>query len=143
MATVKIASSRWNESKTHSTNARTWGELKEELGPQILNFEGSPMKAVLRGANGERNVLADSSTLLPQGDYAILLVPEKVKSGDKIVYSVGTLKELKTKVVKLIDFLIEVSEKTDGELSVDDEEEADEVRIDPLVAEAQELEDEY
>ena len=144
MRLVRVASSRWNEPREHRTDARTWGELKEELGTEILNYEGSPMKSILRGQDGTRNTLVDNDTLLPQGEFAVLLVPEKVKSGDKIVYNSGVFKELKTKLNKLLDFMIEATEKG-GEMvfntdNVENDYEDDEV-IDPLIVEARELED--
>lgn len=147
---VKVASSRWNTPQEFTTEATTWGELKEELGAQVLNFEGSPMKAVLRGADGTRNTLVDNNTLLPEGDFAILLVPEKVKSGDKIVYNAAVLKDMKTKLVKMLDFMIDATERG-GELVFEEGEdvpegvnvpvieEASEPEIDPLILEARSL----
>ena len=150
--TVKVASSRWNEARTYTTDATTWGELKEELGSQVLNFEGSPMKTILRGEDGTRNVLVDNNTLLPQGDFALILVPEKVKSGDKIVYNSSVLKDMKTKTVKIFDFLIDAVERG-GELVFDedilgdvDEEllnvPVEEDDVDELIALAREIENE-
>lgn len=118
---VKIASSRWSEPQVRETEAITWGELKAELGTDVLNYEGAAMKAILRSDNGDRNVLVDNSTLLPQGDFALLLVPEKVKSGSKVVYNTAVFKDMKTKLVKLLDFMIEVTEKG-GEIVFDPEE---------------------
>lgn len=154
MKLVKVASSRWNEPREYETNATTWGELKEELGDQIFNHEGSPMKSILRGQDGTRNTLVDNDTLLPQGDFAILLVPQKVKSGDKIVYSPAVFKDMKSKLNKILDFLIDATSKG-GKLVFTDEvstsleeledEWEDEVEdtIDPLIKEAMDLEDEY
>lgn len=132
MKQVKIASSRWNEPKVVSTEATTWGELKEQLGNEVLNYEGSPMKAILRSDAGERNVLVDSSTLLPSGNFSLLLIPEKVKSGNEVVYSVSVLKELKTKLNKLFDSLINYEEEVPSQ--------KEEV-IDSLILEAKELEE--
>lgn len=149
---VKVASSRWNEPREYETEAATWGELKEELGSQILNYEGSPMKTILRGTDGQRNTLVDNDTLLPEGNFALLLVPEKVKSGDKIVYTTGVFKDMKTKFVKMLDFLIEATEKggeivfnsedieDDELLSMDDLFDEEEEEVDPLIAEARDLE---
>jgi hypothetical protein len=145
---VKVASSRWNEVRTYETDAITWGELKGELGDQILNFEGSTMKAVLRGEDGTRNTLVDNNTLLPQGDFAILLVPEKVKSGSKIVYNSAVFKDMKTKLNKMLDFLIEATEKggemvfeetnSNEEWDIDLEDDLED-EIDSLILEAREL----
>lgn len=146
---VKVASSRWNEPREYTTEATTWGELKEELGDQVLNYEGSPMKAVLRSEDGTRNTLVDNNTLLPEGNFAILLVPEKVKSGSKIVYNSGVFKDMKTKLNKMLDFLIEATEKG-GEMTFGEEEEegaddpaidvpVEEPTVDPLIQEARDL----
>lgn len=141
---VKVASSRWNEPREYETNATTWGELKSELGEQILNFEGSPMKAVLRGQDGTRNTLVDNNTLLPQGDFAVLLVPEKVKSGDNLVYSTAVLKDMRTKINRMLDFMIEATVRG-GELVFENTEEEEVVAppttpaVDPLILEAREL----
>jgi len=116
---VKIASSRWSEPQVRTTDAITWGDLKAELGTEVLNYEGAAMKAILRSENGERNVLVDNTTLLPQGNFALLLVPEKVKSGSKIVYNTAVFKDMKTKLVKLLDFMIDVTEKG-GEIVFDE-----------------------
>lgn len=150
---VKVASSRWNEPREYETDATTWGELKEELGSQILNYEGSPMKAILRGQDGTRNTLVDNDTLLPQGDFAILLVPQKVKSGEKIVYGPAVFKDMKSKLNKILDFLIDATSKggeivftsddtdTVDELMDEVETEAEET-IDPLIEEARMLAEE-
>ena len=143
---VKIASSRWSEPQVRTTDAITWGDLKAELGAEVLNYEGAAMKAILRSENGERNVLVDNTTLLPQGNFALLLVPEKVKSGSKIVYNTAVFKDMKTKLVKLLDFMIDVTEKG-GEIVFDEtgesteledliEEVATEKVVDPLIEEA-------
>lgn len=149
MKQVKVASSRWNEPRIYETEATTWGVLKEELGDQVLNYEGSPMKAVLRGQDGTRNTLVDNNTLLPEGDFAILLVPEKVKSGDRIVYNTGVFKDMRTKMNKLFDFMIEATEKGGEIIFSDDDEETisvdtaeapeEEIVVDPLILEAREL----
>lgn len=147
--TVKVASSRWNEPREYVTDATTWGALKSELGEQILNFEGSPMKAVLRGQDGTRNTLVDNNTLLPQGDFAILLVPEKVKSGDNLVYSTAVLKDMRTKFNRILDFMIEATVRG-GEMVFEDDALEDSVEVpvaatapapvvDPLILEAREL----
>lgn len=147
--TVKVASSRWNEPREYATEATTWGALKSELGEQILNFEGSPMKAVLRGQDGTRNTLVDNNTLLPQGDFAILLVPEKVKSGDNLVYSTAVLKDMRTKFNRILDFMIEATVRG-GEMVFEDDALEDSVEVpvtateptpavDPLILEAREL----
>ena len=154
---VKIASSRWSEPQVRETEAITWGDLKQELGTDVLNYEGATMKAILRSENGDRNVLVDNSTLLPQGDFALLLVPEKVKSGSKVVYNTAVFKDMKTKLVKLLDFMIEVTEKggeivfepeTGEEISGCDSEpetesvpEPDPVKeeVDPLIEEARRI----
>ena len=141
---VKIASSRWSEAKTVTTSATTWGALKEELGTQVLNYEGSPMKTILRSSDGVRNTLVADDTLLPNGDFALLLVPEKVKSGDKIVYNSSVFKDMKTKMNKLFDFMIEATEKG-GEMVFTVGNKVNETveTVDPLIQEAIEYENNF
>lgn len=135
---IKVASSRWNAPREYETDVTTWGELKTLLGTEVLNFEGSPMKAILRGQEGQTNTIVAEDTLLPQGDFSLMLIPDKVKSGDKIVYNAGVFKDMKTKLNKLLDFMIEATEKG-GEMSFSDTPTAttasDEVSIDEEVEE--------
>lgn len=58
------------------TSARTWGALTEELTSQGVNWKG--MKAV----NGDDNHSYESTeAVLPDGDFSLFLMADKVKSG--------------------------------------------------------------
>jgi hypothetical protein len=58
------------------SSARTWGELTTDLTANGINWKG--MKAV----NGEDQHTYDSSeALLPEGDFSMFLMADKVKSG--------------------------------------------------------------
>lgn len=61
---------------THETNAQTFGELKKDM-PQI---KWSGMRVVERST---KTTLQMDDAVLPQGDFILFLVPEKVKSGRK------------------------------------------------------------
>ncbi len=62
--------------KEFYTSARTWGALTEELSSNNITWKG--MKAV----NGEDQHTYDSSeAVLPEGDFTIFLMADKVKSG--------------------------------------------------------------
>jgi len=60
----------------HQSDARTFGELKKEL----VNIKWSGMRVVERS---NKTTLQMDDAVLPQGDFILFLVPEKVKSGSK------------------------------------------------------------
>ncbi len=60
----------------HQTDARTFGELKKEM----KQVKWSGMRVVERSTKATLQM--DDATL-PQGDFVLFLVPEKVKSGKK------------------------------------------------------------
>ena len=60
----------------HDTNATTFGELKREM----KQVKWSGMRVVERST---KTTLQMDDAVLPQGDFVLFLVPEKVKSGKK------------------------------------------------------------
>ena len=60
----------------HESEARTFGELKKEM----RQIKWSGMRVVERAS---KSTLQMDDAVLPQGDFLLFLVPEKVKSGRK------------------------------------------------------------
>lgn len=65
-----------NNKQVINTNATTWEGLQNELSQNGVNYSG--MRAVV----GESQVTLESSqAILPQEDFTLFLMPQKVKSG--------------------------------------------------------------
>jgi hypothetical protein len=74
--TVRVYNTRTQAQKTIETSVTKWGELKEVLNGQ--GVETHNLKAI----NGETEVTYDSpDAILPDNDFTLFLIPEKVKSG--------------------------------------------------------------
>jgi len=74
----------------HESAARTFGELKSELG----NVKWDGMRVVERT---DKRTLQLDDAVLPSGDFVLFLVPEKVKSGaSKAKKAVKKLKNIAT-----------------------------------------------
>ena len=71
----------------HQTSARTFEELKKEMG----NIKWSGMRVVERAT---KVTLQAPDALLPAGDFVLFLVPEKVKSGTKTEGGIEKLKDI-------------------------------------------------
>lgn len=76
MRQVTVYSTVGQNRKTLSTNVATWGELQNELVAESINFSG--MKVVI----GETQLTLESpQAILPDSDFTLFMMPQKVKSG--------------------------------------------------------------
>ena len=76
MREVVIKSSAQKDLIKHESAAQTFGELKKEM----KQIKWSGMRVVERSSKA---TLQMDDAILPQGDFLLFLVPEKVKSGKK------------------------------------------------------------
>ena len=76
MREVIIKSTTQKDLIKHQSDAKTFGELKKEL----PNITWNGMRVVERST---KTTLQMNEAVLPQGDFILFLVPEKVKSGTK------------------------------------------------------------
>lgn len=70
------------ESKIFSTNARTFGELINDLSSNGIEYNSGNMKAIL----GTRVTLESREAQLPEGNFQLFLLPKKTKSGRITIY---------------------------------------------------------
>jgi hypothetical protein len=78
MKNVKIYTSNTGDGKVITTEARTFGELKNDLQANGILFNNESMKAVI----GEtRTTLELDGAILPETDFGLFLFPKKTKSG--------------------------------------------------------------
>lgn len=75
MAKVTIFSTKGSTKKVHETNAKTWGELKNEISEfyDLSNLQATE--------NVNRTDLVSDLAALPSGDFTLFLRPVKTKSG--------------------------------------------------------------
>lgn len=73
----------------HQSSATTFGELKKE----VKQVKWSGMRVVERST---KTTLQMDEAVLPQGDFVLFLVPEKVKSGRKTEGGVEKLDDINT-----------------------------------------------
>jgi len=102
--------------KKISTEADSWGQLKDSL-LGYGNFD--ELNVVVRET---KNALVLDDSVLPEGDFTIILSPKKVKAGGNDVLT-SVLESLKEKISDAIDEIIEEIE--DGDHGDDDEDEDD------------------
>ena len=76
MRKVTVVSTQSNEKKEVSSNATTWGQLKEDS--IVAGMLNGDMKVTVRETRVD---LAHEDAELPTGDFTIFLFPAKVKSG--------------------------------------------------------------
>lgn len=98
MREIKIVSTKTNRKVNIQSDARTWGELQNDLSRNQIQF--NDMSAVVRET---RVTLEDSQATLPEGPFALFLLPKKVKSGQNTRDAVINIIALKTDVVTLRD----------------------------------------
>lgn len=76
MKQVTVYSTQGQNKQVVNTSAGTWGELQSILGAHGVSYSG--MKVVV----GESQVTLESNAaVLPEGDFTLFLLPQKVKSG--------------------------------------------------------------
>lgn len=76
MRQIRIMSTQTGTVKTISSDAVTWGELKQNS--DIRNSMGTSTQAIVRET---KNTLEHDDAVLPEGDFTIFFVPTKTKSG--------------------------------------------------------------
>lgn len=135
MRKIRIISTQSDGVKTIESSASTWGELKSELSSSLSNVQD--MKAIVRDT---RNTLESDEAVLPEGDFTIILTMKKIASGseDKVTrYSKSQILEIRTKILNLIDDLLDYEEnlKNDKleELTEEDIEELEKLRQEGLI----------
>lgn len=135
MRKIRIISTQSDGVKTIESSASTWGELKSELSSSLSNVQD--MKAIVRDT---RNTLESDEAVLPEGDFTIILTMKKIASGseDKVTrYSKSQILEIRTKILNLIDDLLDYEEnlKKDKleELTEEDIEELEKLRQEGLI----------
>jgi len=74
--TATIIANHVNENVRFETEAQTFGELKEE--PKASNLFGGNIRVIVRQ---NRNELTMDKSKLPDGDFTLIIVADKVKSG--------------------------------------------------------------
>lgn len=74
---VTIVTTQGNQEETISSNATTWGTLRDEISNKT-SFNMSDTKAIIKGL---RLGLNEASDALPEGDFTIYVTPSKIKSG--------------------------------------------------------------
>jgi hypothetical protein len=92
MRTVKIYSTT-NGLNQLETKATTWGQLKNEMNLRGINYSG--MKATESSKN---NTLELDEAGLPEGNFVLMLSPQKTKSGNGMSYN-----ELRAAIKALVD----------------------------------------
>lgn len=78
--TVVVASPASNQARKITTQAETWGELKEELG----GMYNDNLEAVVRPGNQS---LGRDDAKLPDEDFSVYLIPRKNKAGIDRVFT--------------------------------------------------------
>lgn len=101
MRTVTIFDTQSSSTRTHSSNATTWGQLKRELGI------GDNTKGVLRQG---KQTLQSSEAELPESDFFIFLFPDKVKSGFD---ADAMVRDMKTAMTEVFDEILQNIEDGD------------------------------
>ena len=76
MRNVTIFSTRGNRRNTIQSEATTWSELQDDLNNNDIEY--SSFKAIV---SSTQNTLESSEAVLPEGDFTLMLIPGKVKSG--------------------------------------------------------------
>lgn len=79
MRKINVSTPGSNLQQSIESNARTWGQLKEELSQNGINTDG--MKGVTEET---RNTLESSDAVLPEGEFTVHLFTAKIKSGNGI-----------------------------------------------------------
>lgn len=74
--TATIIANHVNENVRFETEAQTFGELKEE--PKASNLFSGNIRVIVRQ---NRNELSMDKSKLPDGDFTLIVVADKVKSG--------------------------------------------------------------
>jgi hypothetical protein len=77
--TVVIASAKTNRAaKVEDFSGRTFGDLKSNSIFSSIYGDGSGVEAIVKPGNVS---LRDDSSVLPDGDFSVFLVPTKNKAG--------------------------------------------------------------
>ena len=76
MRNITIFSTRGSRRNTIQSDATTWGELQADLSDAEVEYSG--FKAIV---SSTQNTLESLEAQLPEGDFTLMLIPGKVKSG--------------------------------------------------------------
>lgn len=108
---VTIFSTKGSQKATHETQARTWGELKQELSNK---YDFASLQAT---ENIRRTDLTVDSAILPEQDFTLFLRPIKTKSGTS--YSYKEVRGIISKDIKLQSYIKSVYGKNYTNLSTE------------------------
>lgn len=96
---ITVASTTRSGAKVITTEAQTWGQLKDSLRADFGDLE--KMRAVVRET---RNDLTSDDAVLPNENFTLLLTPKQIKAG--AVDIVAVLVDVKERFSESIDDII-------------------------------------
>lgn len=76
MRKITIFSTKGNRRQSINSGSMNWADLQEELSANGVDYDG--LKAIV---SSTQNTLESAEALLPEGDFTLMLIPGKVKSG--------------------------------------------------------------
>jgi gas vesicle protein len=129
MRTIRVISPQSTSARTFESEATSWGDLREELSETYSGI--SDMKAIVRE---NRNTLESDSASLPEGNFTIILSMKKIASGNHTRYTDSQIKELRTKLLNLLEDVLSETEASlpDQELSEEELEDLENLRSEGL-----------
>lgn len=108
MRTIVVASTSRSGAQEVNSSAATWGSLKEQLSRQFGDINN--MRAVIRETKVD---LVSDDSILPEGNFTLLLTPRQIKAGTTRVDVVAVLEGVKERFSQAIDEIIEEVEDGD------------------------------
>jgi len=122
MANVRVINTATQRVENFQTDATNFGELKEDLIANVDAFEDFDFRnstCVVKTSSG-RNTVSLNEEAVPTEDFKLYITPKKVKQGVEVPYSVSKLREIRTYLRGLGEFLTEVIEDG-GDLDLEDD----------------------
>ena len=101
MRNIRIISPQSTSARTFESEVSNWGDLKAELSETYSGI--SDMKAIVRET---RNTLESDSASLPEGNFTIILSMKKIESGNHTRYTDSQIREIRTKLMNLLEDII-------------------------------------
>ena len=109
MRDIKVVSAS-RGSKTISSSAENWGQLKDSLRADYPDLE--KMNAVVRET---KTALILDESILPEGNFQLFLAPKQIKAGT--LTRVEVLERLRDKLTDAINELIDEVEQEEDEVT--------------------------
>jgi len=104
MRNIRVISPQSTSARTFESEATSWGALKEELSGTYSGI--SDMKAIVRET---RNTLESDNASLPEGNFTVILSMKKIESGsgNRTRYTDSQIREIRTKLMNLLEDILE------------------------------------